>query len=143
MDPLSIIASVTGILAVAAKATTTLTTFFTNMKKCPASAHSLLREITDLSACLSQVQAFLLGDQEADQNRMQLLMVEQLVVALSHCVLSMSELDKFLDSMKITDSFSARARLRWTREEQNITGILIRLQASKNSLNLMLTTLTW
>lgn len=143
MDPLSIIASVTGILAVVAKVTTTMTTVFKNMKKCPASAQSILREIADLGACMGQVQAFLLGDQEADQSRMQLLMVEQLVVALSHSVLTMSELDKFIDSLKMTQSFSARARTRWTREEQTIAGILIRLQASKSTLNLMLTTLTW
>ncbi|KAL8822492.1 MAG: hypothetical protein Q9191_006772 [Dirinaria sp. TL-2023a] len=73
---------------------------------------------------------------------MQLLMVEQLVVALSHSVLTMSELEKFIDSLKMTQSFSARARIRWTREEQTIAGILIRLQASKSTLNLMLTTLT-
>ena len=143
MDPLSIIASVTGILAVAAKVTTTVTTVFRNLKKCPASAQCVLREIADLGACVAQVQGFLLGDQEADQSRMQLLMVEQLVVALSHCVLTMSELDEFLDSLKMSQSFSARARIRWTRKEQTIAGILIRLQASKSTLNLILTTLTW
>jgi len=143
MDPLSIIAAVLGILAVAAKVNTTLTTAFKNMERSPISAQCLLREIADLTACVSQVQAFLSGEQEADQSRKQLLMVEQLVVALSHCVLTMSELDQFLDSLKMTSSFSARTRLRWVREEDTVAGILIRLQASKSSLNLMLTTLTW
>ena len=92
---------------------------------------------------MEQVQAILLGDQEGDRSRKQLLTVEQLVIALSHCVMTMSELDKFLDSIKTTQRFPVRARLRWMRHEETVAAILIRLQAAKSSLNLMLTTMTW
>ena len=143
MDPLTIIASVTGILAVTTKVIATLTTFSKNVKRCPGSAHNVLREAADLHVCVSQVQPFILGNREAETPRMQLLMVEQLVVTLSNCVLTMSELDKLLDSLKINQAFTARSRLRWMREEQNIVELLARLQASKISLNLMMTTLTW
>ena len=143
MDPLSIIASVTGILAVTAKVITTLTSFAKSVKRCPDSAQNVLREAADLQVCMSQVQAFILGDEEAEASRMQLLMVEQLVVTLSNCVLTMSELDKLLDSLKINEAFTTRSRLRWMREEHNIVELLARMQASKISLNLMLTTLTW
>ena len=143
MDPLSIIASVAGILAVTTKLISTLTVFSKNVTRCPGSAQNILRETTDLHACVSQVQAFILGDQEAETSRMQLLMVEQLVVTLTHCVLTMSELDKVLDSLKINRAFTARSRLRWMRDEKNIAELLARLQASKISLNLMMTTLTW
>ena len=74
---------------------------------------------------------------------MQLLMVEQLVVTLSICVLTMSELDKVLDSLKTDQAYNALSRLRWMKEEQNVAELLARLQASKTSLNLMMTTLTW
>lgn len=143
MDPLSIIASVAGILAVTTKTIKTLTAFSNNVKKSPSSAQNVLREAADLHVCVSQVQAFILGEQIAETSRMQLLMVEQLVVTLSNCVLTMSELDKILDSLKINQTFTTRSRLRWIREEQNVNELLIRLQASKISLSLMMTTLTW
>lgn len=143
MDLLSVIASVAGILAVTIKTITTLTTFSNNVKRCPNSAQNILREAADLHVCVSQVQAFILGEQIAETSRMQLLMVEQLVVMLSNCVLTMSELDRVLDSMKIIQTFTTRSRLRWVREEQNIIELLARLQRSKSSLNLMMTTLTW
>ena len=143
MDPLSVVASVTGISVVAAKIIKTLTAFARNIGSWPASAQCVLNEVADLSACMEQVQAILLGDHEGDRSRKQLLMVEQLVIALSHCVMTMSELDKFLDSIKITQRFPARARVRWMRHEQTVAAILTRLQASKSSLNLMLITMTW
>ena len=143
MDPISIIASVAGILTVTTKTIATLTTFSKNVKKCPNSAQNILREAADLHVCVSQVRAFILGEHIAETSRMQLLMVEQLVVMLSNCVLTMSELDRVLDSMRINQTFTARSRLRWVREEQNIVELLARLQRSKISLNLMMTTLTW
>lgn len=107
MDPLSIIASVAGILAVTTKVISLLTAFSKSVTRCPGAAQNILREVADLHACVSQVQAFILGNQERETSRMQLLMVEQLVVTLSNYMLTMSELDKLLDSLKISRTFTA------------------------------------
>lgn len=69
--------------------------------------------------------------------------MEQIVVVNTTCVLELSELEKILDSFKLKQPMSTFTKLRWARNEQEITGILERIRVSKSSLNLILTILTW
>ena len=70
-------------------------------------------------------------------------MVDQLVAILSNCVLTFSELEEVIEPLK-SDSLLRPARLvLWSRKEHSVSLLLARLQSSKISLNLMLTTLTW
>ena len=70
-------------------------------------------------------------------------MVEQLVVTLSNCVLIFSELEEIMDSMKPTGLTRPWRLGKWLLKEQAISALLVRMQQSKISLGLMLTTLTW
>ena len=101
------------------------------------------REVADIEVCLSQLQLFVHGVATAPQSRTALLMVEHVVVVLMGCVTTFSELEKALSRFKTDRSSSTAQRLRWVLKESSISKILIRLQASKSSLNLLLATLTW
>ena len=143
MDPLSILASVTGILAVAAKITTVVTKFHQSVGYVPASTRSVLTEVSDLSLCLGQLTPFLRGTRTAEKTRRDGISVEQVVAISTSLVLSISELEKLLDSFKLDLPMSAFARIQWVRNEERIDGILNRIRASRSSLNLILTIFTW
>ena len=143
MDPLSIIASVTGILTVAAKITTVVTNFIQSVGDVPASTRSVLAEVSELSLCLGQLTPFLQGARTAERTRRDGISVEQVVAISTSLVLSISELEKLLDSFKLELPMCALARTQWVRNEERINRLLIRIRASRSSLNLILTIFTW
>ena len=143
MDPLSAAASVIGLLGAAAKVSEVLLKFIGNVKGAPKLAQSVLMEISDVSACLSQLQRYLQGALATSSSHEELLMVEQLVVTLSNCVLVFSEFEEMVDSLKPAERMQPWRLAQWLLKEQAISALMVRLQQSKLSLNLMLTTLTW
>ena len=143
MDPLSVAASVVGLLGAAAKISTLLTTFIYGTKDAPNIANGVLQEVSDISSCLAQLQGFLLGTRVGSRSRTALIMVEQVVVTLTACVITFSELEKILDPLKDQTPRKMGSRIAWMRKEPALARLCLRLNSSKTSLNLMLTTLTW
>ena len=143
MEPLSVAASITGILAVAAKITKVVAGFVRKSKDVPDSAHKVLSELSDLTLCLKQLAPFIRGDRYADRTRQEAISVEQIVVLSTSLVLNMSELESLVDSFGIGSSISITARARWVNSEHKVLGLLTCVRASKNSLNLILTIFTW
>jgi hypothetical protein len=143
MDPLSVAASVTGILATAAHATTILTSFIKNTRSAPKLAHRVLTEVSSFAAVLSQLQAFVLGSASVARERGTLILVEQVLVVLTECVIAFSELDEVLQTLKTQQQMELWDRMKWAINESKITGIMGRLQGNKTSLTLMLTILQW
>lgn len=137
------LASVAGILAVSAKITTAVTEFIQSVGDVPESTRSVLTEVSDLSLCLSQLMPFLRGTRTAERTRRDGISVEQVVVISTSLVMSISELEKLLDSFKLDLPMSAFARMQWVRNEEKVNRILNRIRASRSSLNLILTIFTW
>ena len=143
MDPISASASVIGLLGAAAKVSEVLFKFIRSVKEAPKLAQYVLIEISDVSACLNQLQRYLQGTLSTSTSQEQLLMVEQLVVTLSNCVLVFSELEETVDSLKPVEPMQPWRLAQWLLKEQAISALMARMQQSKLSLSLMLTTLTW
>lgn len=143
MDPLSVSASITGLLSVAAKVTMLLVTLVNSAKGAPQLVQSVLTEVSDINACLGQLQAFLTGIRSTSRSRASLIMVEQVVVILAGCVSTFSELEAVTEKLKTDLPVRALEKLKWARREGDISKILGRLQASKSSLNIILAVLTW
>lgn len=144
MDPLSAAAAITGILGAAATVTTTLQTIVGTIKNAPQLVANLLIEVSEITSCLGQLQAFLLGAVAVSRSRKSLLMVDQIAVTLTSCVLIFSELEQTIDDLKLNERIlSTNIRLKFMSKEAAIAKLLTRLHASKLSLTLMLTTLTW
>ncbi|MCJ1250843.1 hypothetical protein MMC30_008071 [Trapelia coarctata] len=144
MDPLSVSAGIVGILTAAAAITNFIGGLLNSANGAPQSIRHVLTEVTGISTCLSELQAFLLGTREVPRSRSTMLMVEQIIVTLTGCVTAFSDLEKTLEPLKTSQPLRILDRIRWgLREEKSIGRILARLQVTKTSLNLMLTTLTW
>lgn len=142
MDPMSAAASIVGLLGAAAKVSEVLLKFIGSVKGAPKLAQNVLMEVSDVSACLNQLQRYLQGALSVSNSQEQLLMVEQLVVTLSNCVMIFSELEETVESLKPPEPMQPWRLAQWLFKEQTISALLVRLQQSKLSLSLMLTTLT-
>ena len=143
MDPLSIAASVVGLLGATAKVSTVLYDFFRDLKDVPKVARRILQEVSDISTCLAQLQAFLIGTKAGSRSRTALIMVEQVVVVLTSCVMTFSELEETLESLGDDTPKQFSKRIAWFRKEPKVETLCQQLNSSKMSLSLLLTTLTW
>ena len=139
MDPLSVSASIAGLLAVAAAVTGMLNTAVRASKF----AESVLFEVADIRICLHQLQSFIDGTKVASQSRKSLIMVEDLVVILTRCVTTFSDLESSVRSLKTDHPESVLHKIRWALKEPSISKLLARLQSSKVSLNTLLSIFTW
>lgn len=90
MEPLSIGVSVVGILTAAAQVSKLLTTLVHSGKNAPSLAKSVLREVSDIDAVLTQLRGFLDGSGTGSQPRKELVMMDQVVVTLAHASISTS-----------------------------------------------------
>ena len=143
MDPLSISASIVGITTAAVQVSRLMKPFIDGATKAPTSARSVLMEVTGIYACLNQLQGFLIGSEEAAKSRRSLIMIDQVIIVFTDCVSIFSELEQTLESLKTGEHMRLMDRMKWASKEATISKIITRLQASKASLNFMLTILTW
>ena len=143
MEPISLVASIAGILTAAGHITAFVNDFVSRERDAPAAARRVLSEVQDLRLCLGQLSPFLQESQNASSSRRAAITVESVIVVSTSCVVTLSELERLLDSFDLERPMSRSLRLRWAREERAIDTMLSRLRQSSNSLNLMLVILAW
>lgn len=143
MDPISIAAAVVGLLTAAVKVSTSLTTILHYSSNVSELAQNVLLEVSDISACLTQLHAFLAGTRVATRSRATLILVDQVVILLTSSTKTFSDLEEIIESLEPDKPMGLVSKVRWFKKESAISRLLLRLQASKSSLNLMLTALTW
>jgi hypothetical protein len=143
MDVISALASITGLLAVAAKIISVSADFIRKEKNAPRSMHHIVKEVSDLRICLARLLPFIQGIEDAPKARKAAISVEDIIVISTSCIIAMSDLEEVLDSYKLDQPMPTKTRIRWAREEQKITDILARVRVSKTSLSLVLTIMTW
>ena len=117
MDPLSVAASVVGLLGAAGKITSVLHGFVTKIKDAPSLARTVVIEVADITAALGQLQAYVLGTASANPARSNLILLEQVLVTLSGCVATYSELEAAVDSLNISVDTGIFDRAVWTLKE--------------------------
>ncbi|KAI4141990.1 MAG: hypothetical protein LQ341_003348 [Variospora aurantia] len=142
MDPISVSVSILGLLGAASKVSEVLTNFTGNFKDAPRLAQCVITEVEDVKLCLQRLQGIFVPESASRTSRKAMVMVDQLRVVLSHCVITFSELEAAVETLSFRRSRSIGNRLRWVTKGSTISKLLQRLQASKLSLNLVLTTLT-
>ena len=143
MDPLSVSAGIVGLLAATAQVSSILGDFTRTARGAPRQARIILSEITDISAALQHLQSFLVGVTAVRKSRASLILVEQLIIALTGCITTISDLEAMIAEFKIDGSMRLLDRAKWVRKEASISEIVHKLQNHKASLTLMLTVLEW
>lgn len=135
------VASVVGLLAVAAKITTTLTQFIQGSINAPTLARTVHYEIHDFSFVLSKLHPLIISADPISQAGGPLVDIDHLCITLEGCVWTMSELEREVDRLNVSGKMVIRDRLRWSWMESSLFQIIQRLQNHKSSLNLILTLL--
>lgn len=143
MDPLSVSASIIGVLGASAKVSSVLIAFVQRTKGAPKLAQTVLSDVNGLSAILTHLQIYLLGAASPSKSRASLILVEQVIVTLTDCVTTFSELEDALGTSRSDTEMGTLDRVRWAMKESKISDIQSRLQSNKASLTLMLTILQW
>lgn len=103
MDPLSVAASVTGLLLAGAKIAALLRT----LVDAPSVVESVGVEINHFVVVLAQLQQFMMGSSSADPSRTSMIEVQQIQLILTGCVVTFSELQSAIDNLGQRSSLRA------------------------------------
>ena len=141
MDPLSVLASITGVLAAAAKVSSILFNVTKQSRNAPKAVEDVKLEVDSFRAILIQLQGFLLRKQAVNQSRAAWIHVDQVVIVVSGCVLVFSEVETFAKSLQSDQSIGVIDRMKWTAKASTAADLLVKVQCHKLSLNNMLTIL--
>ena len=163
-DPLSVIASVAGLVQVSANILSITQQLYTSGKDAPASIRRIKDEMEDLHLIFRQVQSLIEGyeNKRLKRHRLNMLPLHDLMTILTSCVLRYSELDERLSRVadlvdesgkkKLTPkplpgsgSRSSRSwivlkRIKWALwEEPEAAEFIADIARHKSSLHIMLT----
>ncbi|RSM09379.1 hypothetical protein CEP52_004222 [Fusarium oligoseptatum] len=141
-DPLSTAASVVGLITAAAQISKILAHVIDKARHAPQECSRIKAEVDDIRNVLMTLQLYIVGTRCAARSRTSLIMVEQVVATLAVCVKTFSELDTFAMALQNDSNMEILDRLRWASKDKEIKAVLVRLEAHKSSLTLMLTILT-
>ncbi|KAK1749688.1 hypothetical protein QBC47DRAFT_333265 [Echria macrotheca] len=145
MDPLSVVASIAGILSAAGAVTKVLAPYLAAARETPKLAVRVNSEVQSVTIILSSLQRFAQNLASVPLQRAALVQVDHVVAVLTDGVFIFSDLEDVVGSLSPGGEFSVRitrlalrSRLQWARKESEITSLLARLQAFKSSASLIL-----
>jgi hypothetical protein len=140
MDPLSIAASITGILAAAAQVSSLLS----QIRRAPASVTAVLSEIEHIRIVFRALQSFVDRARTVTRYRATLIQIEDFTVILTQTVIVFSELETLITPLLANSGRSSiRRRLNWSRQESGVNRLVNQLQRHKTSLSLLLQVIQW
>ncbi|KAL8685797.1 MAG: hypothetical protein Q9218_007538 [Villophora microphyllina] len=139
MDPLSISAAVVGLLTAGAS----VIGLVQNIMDLPKLEQGVVTEVRSITICLRSLQKFIDGTVTAPRSRTALIMIDEVRVVLTECVTLFSDLRKVLDELGLDQKRRALTVLKRSSDIKIVRNLLHRLQGSRVSLTLMLSTLSW
>jgi hypothetical protein len=98
MDPVSVAASVVGILTAATQISSCITDFVTSTKSTRKELIGIRDEVQSIHSVVSQLQTLLVRHEVVNKMRTSLILIDQVVITLSAIVTTLSELDSFCEN---------------------------------------------
>ena len=142
MEPISIAASIYGLIEAGKKTIQLITT----MIDAPQTALNVLREVQTLQVIFRQVQGLISGRGQQSISGRERISLDDLVFTLTSCVCLFSELDAALESLgarTVGQKLTTWGKAKWAAKEGSIEKILRNLQMSKISLQCMMSIYLW
>jgi hypothetical protein len=136
MDPLSVSASVAGLIAATAKVGSLLF----GMKDTPRLVQTGLSEVRAIGIVLWHLQSLII-DNNAPTVGKSALPIEHLTILLTDCVVVFSELESMIEEIGGGTGIINRAK--WARKQGDAVNLIQRLQNQKLTLSLMIDVLQW
>ncbi|KAL8795454.1 MAG: hypothetical protein Q9195_002043 [Heterodermia aff. obscurata] len=144
-DPLSIAASVAGLLALTGTVSKSVIQFITSIKDAPEDARNLVRSLYTLNVALGQIQQNVLDpDFVSETNDKD---VEQLQQCLVNCTAVFTQLQKKVEDCEMGTQGQHLLRkawesVKWSFTDDVLEGLLRRLEAEKATLQLLISAFT-
>ena len=135
-DPLSIVATVAGLLGTATNIYSVLSDFISSAVDAPNSARFMLAAVEEMKSALESVKQLIDTASSLPSKRKAMIQLDHLTITFSHCILTLSELESLVC---FKDGFMHR--LKWAWEEKKVLRLLSYLESQKASLLLMVTVL--
>ena len=151
-DPLSIAASVAGLIGITQQIAGKAGELYNSVKDAPESVRKIQEEMDEMNIIFCQVRLLLGGTTQANPSRLNMISIHQLSTTLSGCVLLCSRLDVKLDEVSGLRGTGTqkkkielmKEKIKWTRWTEAAAGEIIEdLQRHKLSLSLMLSIIQW
>jgi len=147
MDPLSVTASIVGLLGAAGKVAGVLGPLLSTWTDAPRLIRPIQSEVVAAKITLLALQR-LLGDlSNISTSRATLIGVDDLITVFMDGVLVFSDLESLVLSLGPGNGgngdMSLRARVKWVQKESDFAAVLTRLQGFKGSMSLILNILQW
>ncbi|KAI1325913.1 hypothetical protein F5Y16DRAFT_376692 [Xylariaceae sp. FL0255] len=135
MDPLSLSASIAGLLGAAGQLCSILQ-FLSSTLNSPSVIRDCRQEITHVEIALRSLGRYLQRLDAINTQRSMLIQLDDLIVTLSDGMMVFSEFENFLT--RLETGARARVVIAWVKYSKDIEEHLARIQRLKGSLNLML-----
>jgi hypothetical protein len=142
MDPLSVAASIIGILAAAVKVAEILGPLVSTLKDTAKCAARIYAEVNSTRIILSALQALFEDLNSAPRRRRGLIQVSQLIATLTDGVLLFGELEPLVLQLGTTTE-KWTTRIQWALKKDLMNSFIARVQLFKGSIGVMLNILQW
>ncbi|CZR54148.1 uncharacterized protein PAC_04031 [Phialocephala subalpina] len=142
MDPLSIAASIVGLVTAAKHISGVCGKLIGSRKNGLEEINSVMNVVDTLRSVLLQVRVLVLDQGAIDASRGAMILVDEVITTLSACVLTLSDLDGCVKGMESEQRLGLLDTIRWSSRASELCGFLQKLEAHKSSLSLMLSILT-
>jgi len=142
MDPLSVTASIVGLILAAGQVTSGISTIKSFLSDAPRVDHHL-SQTKEIETCLAAIQNFLSSIESGPKDRMGFIKIEHLVATLTQAVLTFSELEALVKKIVAGTRSALMVRVHWTRKQNRVADIMLRLESHKSTLSSMLSIVQW
>lgn len=143
-EPLSLAASIAGLVSLAGQLYTTLDKFISNVRDAPALAQTIPSEIKSFRNSLKALSDVLSSPSPPySSQRGALISADYVVVSFTDAVLLFSQIDVVVIPLASFTEFNIAAKTQWARKKQKLNELASRLQWQKHTLVLQLKILRW
>ncbi|KAN0106677.1 hypothetical protein V8E51_009553 [Hyaloscypha variabilis] len=142
MDPLSVSASVAGLLTAAQQISSLVGNVHSSRRNGSKEINDIEDSLKTLRSVLLQLQVLLLGQVTVDRKRASMILVDEIIATLAACVMTFSDIHGCLKSIESDEQLDFLDSIRWARKKEEMSGFLRSLEAHKSSLSLIINILT-
>ncbi|KAF4626605.1 hypothetical protein G7Y89_g11553 [Cudoniella acicularis] len=142
MDPLSVVTSIAGLLKAAAAVSSIASKISASKTSGFKEIRNVKTTVETIRSVLLQLQFLLLRSATINHERASMILVNEVVVTLTGCVMTFSDLDGCIKGLESDEKLRLLDSVRWTSSVPELKGYLQKLEAHKSSLTLMLRILT-
>jgi hypothetical protein len=143
MDPLSVSASIAGLMAAAQQVSSLIGLILRSTKTGPQEVADIKLTVETLRSVFLQLRLLILDRACIDPQRTSLILLDQVVVTLTARVMTFSDLDGCVKGLFNDVRLGFLDGMRWASKTAELTKYLRSLESHKSSLILMISILTW